>query len=207
MTDTGLAPQQLQVIDALSSGASLADAAALAGVHRNTIAYWRRKFPVFQVALAHAQYDRALMFRERAEALADLAFETLRDILTDPKTSPSVRLKAAIFIVEKATTPAPPKPDKPRTFNDLFAAPIPENEDPRPEDQALEGEEPEPAAPAAQKCTTPNPAQSRYNLHKDAQKREPRRPGPKIGRNQSCPCGSGRKFKRCCLGKPLAAAA
>ena len=23
----------------------------------------------------------------------------------------------------------------------------------------------------------------------------------KIGRNEACPCGSGRKFKRCCLGK------
>ena len=25
-----------------------------------------------------------------------------------------------------------------------------------------------------------------------------RRSGPKIGRNDPCPCGSGRKFKRCC---------
>ncbi|MBW2484820.1 MAG: SEC-C domain-containing protein, partial [Deltaproteobacteria bacterium] len=23
----------------------------------------------------------------------------------------------------------------------------------------------------------------------------------KVGRNDPCPCGSGRKFKRCCLGK------
>lgn len=23
---------------------------------------------------------------------------------------------------------------------------------------------------------------------------------PKIGRNQPCPCGSGRKFKKCCIG-------
>jgi uncharacterized protein YecA (UPF0149 family) len=22
-----------------------------------------------------------------------------------------------------------------------------------------------------------------------------------VGRNESCPCGSGRKFKRCCAGK------
>ena len=27
------------------------------------------------------------------------------------------------------------------------------------------------------------------------------RPGPKIGRNEPCPCGSGRKYKKCCLGK------
>ena len=28
-----------------------------------------------------------------------------------------------------------------------------------------------------------------------------RNPGAKIGRNDPCPCGSGRKFKRCCMGK------
>ena len=27
-----------------------------------------------------------------------------------------------------------------------------------------------------------------------------RRP-PKVGRNESCPCGSGKKFKKCCLEK------
>jgi len=25
------------------------------------------------------------------------------------------------------------------------------------------------------------------------------RPGPKVGRNDPCPCGSGKKYKRCCL--------
>ncbi len=25
--------------------------------------------------------------------------------------------------------------------------------------------------------------------------------GPKVGRNDPCPCGSGRKYKQCCLGK------
>jgi uncharacterized protein YecA (UPF0149 family) len=45
-------------------------------------------------------------------------------------------------------------------------------------------------------------------MHKDAQTEQPyRRQDPKIGRNESCPCGSGQKYKRCCLGKPLAAAA
>jgi hypothetical protein len=30
---------------------------------------------------------------------------------------------------------------------------------------------------------------------------EPRQPTGKVGRNDPCPCGSGNKFKRCCLGK------
>ena len=25
--------------------------------------------------------------------------------------------------------------------------------------------------------------------------------GPKVGRNDPCPCGSGKKYKKCCLGK------
>lgn len=29
----------------------------------------------------------------------------------------------------------------------------------------------------------------------------PIRDGPKVGRNDPCPCGSGKKFKKCCLGK------
>ena len=28
-------------------------------------------------------------------------------------------------------------------------------------------------------------------------------PGPKIGRNDPCPCGSGKKYKKCCLDKPV----
>lgn len=27
------------------------------------------------------------------------------------------------------------------------------------------------------------------------------RPMPKVGRNQPCPCGSGKKYKKCCLGE------
>jgi hypothetical protein len=30
---------------------------------------------------------------------------------------------------------------------------------------------------------------------------EPARVGPKIGRNEACPCGSGKKYKKCCLGR------
>ena len=25
---------------------------------------------------------------------------------------------------------------------------------------------------------------------------------PKVGRNDPCPCGSGKKYKKCCLGSP-----
>jgi preprotein translocase subunit SecA len=31
-----------------------------------------------------------------------------------------------------------------------------------------------------------------------AAKAKPVRTGPKVGRNDPCPCGSGRKYKQCC---------
>ncbi len=34
----------------------------------------------------------------------------------------------------------------------------------------------------------------------DAYTSEPRRTAPKVGRNNPCPCGSGKKYKRCCGG-------
>jgi transposase-like protein len=197
MNDSHLSDRMFQVIDSLSSGANLTEAAAAAGVHRNTIANWRRSFPQFQQALAQAQSDRALEFRERAADLADLAFDSLRVILTDPKASPSVRLKAATFIIRTAMAPASKKAGKPLSFNappdsHLPAAPSEKKEEPT-----------EPAF--AQECTT---AANPQNMHNHAQKPEPyRRPGPKIGRNHPCPCGSGHKYKRCCLGKPQTAAA
>lgn len=38
------------------------------------------------------------------------------------------------------------------------------------------------------------------NCDHDHHPQEPRRV-VKIGRNEPCPCGSGRKYKQCCLGK------
>jgi preprotein translocase subunit SecA len=34
-----------------------------------------------------------------------------------------------------------------------------------------------------------------------ARRPEPARSGQKVGRNDACPCGSGKKYKKCCLAK------
>jgi uncharacterized protein YecA (UPF0149 family) len=34
-----------------------------------------------------------------------------------------------------------------------------------------------------------------------AKSKPPPRPKLNVGRNEPCPCGSGKKFKRCCLGR------
>src|ERR1051325_2611004 len=109
MLDYGLSPQQLAVICALSNGLTTTAAAEEAGVHCNTIANWRRNFLPFQRALADSQYDRALYFREKIEELVDLAIQSLHQILSDPATPPSVRLKAALAVVQTAATPPDPK--------------------------------------------------------------------------------------------------
>jgi transposase-like protein len=166
MPSPSLSLVQERVIVILATGASLSAAAAQAGVHRNTIGNWRRTSPVFRYLLEDALYDRALLVREQAEALAGSALATIREILTDGKAAASVRLKAALAILNQACTPPPDPP----------ALLIPESSAPT---------EPQIVHNSAQMPT------STYS-----------RTDPKIGRNQPCFCGSGRKFKQCCLNKP-----
>jgi transposase-like protein len=238
MSDYGLSTQQLAVICALSSGVTMAAAAEQAGVHRNTINNWRRNSPPFQHGLAHAQYDRAQLFREKIEERIDLALKTIDEILADPKAPASIRLKAALAIITVASTPPAPKkqieldiekiviqksPPQTVTEDQLAPAPLVHN-----------NAQPAPA-PTAAPCPTLQPqivhkdaqstpaevpvhpsaaiSQNPPVVHKDAQSQPSsaqlpyRRESPKIGRNQPCPCGSGRKYKTCCLDKRLPAAA
>jgi transposase-like protein len=210
-----LTPQQLQVVDALSGGATLTHAAAQAGIHRNTIANWRRNSDDFREALTHAHYDRAVLYRDRTVELADLAFEALRNVLTNPQSSPSALLRAATFIIEKIATPPKFEKEKSATMADMFAAMA--------ETDRMHFSQQPPAQPPAdaQECTTahndaqPEPAPQAeaqpspvFYMHNSAQPPETYgRPEPKTGRNDLCPCGSGKKYKHCCLAKPTAGAA
>jgi preprotein translocase subunit SecA len=197
-----LTQQQFQVIDALSHGATMTDAAAQAGIHRNTIGNWRASDD-FREALASAHYDRAVFYRDRAVELADLAFEALRKVLTDPKSSPSVLLRAATLIIDKITTPPQFREEKPADLAGMLAAMDAADR------MHLAQQREQPAD--AQECTTaPNGAQQNpvFQMHNSAQPQEPyRRTEPKIGRNEACPCGSGKKYKQCCLNKSAAASA
>ena len=187
--------QQFQVIDALSNGAAFTEAAAQAGADRNTLVDWRA-CDDFREALAGAYYDRAALYRDRAVALADLAFEAIRKVLTDPKSSPSVLLRAATLIIDKITTPPQYREQKPANLTDMFAA----------MDAADRMHLAQQHQADAQECTTaPNEA---FQMHNSAQPQEPyRRPEPKFGRNDACPCGSGKKYKQCCLNESAAAGA
>jgi transposase-like protein len=197
MNDIGLSAQQLAVICALSSGATTTAAAEQAGVHRNTILNWRRNLIPFQQGLADAQYDRAIYFRERMEAEFDLAIQCLHQILADPNTPASVRLKAALAVIQTAATPAPPKQQTVLEFKKVHLAEPPAESAPNPAQSGIHVK----PRPFAAPNEIPSPA------HNIAQ--SPRTVPPKIGRNEPCPCGSGKKHKRCCLdnASPLASAA
>ena len=87
-----------------------------------------------------------------------------------------------------------------------------------PDAEPAEGEEntapaPDAGEPAAAKDAAPLADASKYT-HKDrstslnyssgadaeaAKKSPDERGAPKIGRNDECPCGSGKKYKQCCL--------
>jgi hypothetical protein len=201
--DYGLSTQQLAVICALSSGATPTAAADQAGVHRNTILNWRRNCLPFQYGLANAQYDRALYFRERMEAEFDLAIQCLHQILADPKAPAFVRLKAALAVIQGATTPPAPKKEVHLDIEKIVSTS-------HPEPVTLDQLKPAPTVHKdAQPAVTPNerPSTNSSPVHNPAQ--SPRTVPPKIGRNEPCPCGSGKKYKRCCLdnASPLAAAA
>jgi hypothetical protein len=191
VNDIGLSTQQLAVICALSSGATMTSAAEQAGVHRNTILNWRRNLLPFQQGLADAQYDRALFFRERMEAEFDLAIECLHQILADPNTPASVRLKGALAIIQTAAKPAPPKQQTVLEFKKVHLADPPAESAPNPAQSGIYVH-PRPFAASSDIPAAHNPAQS------------PRTVPPKVGRNELCPCGSGKKYKRCCLDNPVA---
>jgi transposase-like protein len=170
-------PQQEQVLALISAGSTISGAASSAGVHRNTIHNWLRSQPAFHAALARARYGKAMFWREQAESLAAAALETISATMSDPSVPPSVRLKAAQSILALVTTP-PPKPPVPEIIE---AVPFPEA-----------------TASAEEPLSAPE------IVHNSAQPPNPpaetiRRASPKIGRNDLCPCGSGKKFKRCCL--------
>ena len=51
---------------------------------------------------------------------------------------------------------------------------------------------------SAKETYSPNDVLARTNLRSDAASSPIVRPTPKIGRNERCPCGSGKKYKKCC---------
>jgi len=107
-------------------------------------------------------------------ALADIAIDAIRTLVTDPNTPPAVRLRAAKLILDSKTDC---------------------------DNNAVDGNaEATPASKPATPAHTPMPERLLRPAPVGTQNSHVR-PPPKVGRNDYCPCGSGLKFKKCCLQK------
>lgn len=101
-------PAQITVIQALATGATVSAAAELASISRPTIYSWLGD-PAIQSALAFAKHEHAVTVRDKLQSLTTLALETLEAILKNPKSSPSVLLRATLAILTRKNwnLPAP----------------------------------------------------------------------------------------------------
>jgi len=106
-------PEQNDLLARLAAGDSLWTAAQALGLAPATVQHWRRMQPAFALALHDTQSSHADHHRATVAALAPLAFEALEQLVTNPNTPPTVRLKAALHILNTATTPVPQDKQEP----------------------------------------------------------------------------------------------
>ncbi len=123
----------------------------------------------FAAALEEARVQKQLLFCDQAEALAGEALARLRVLMSDPEATRSLNLRATLKVLDTALRFLHPD------THALILPDAPQN--------------PKPVHKNAQ----PDPI-----IRQNAQRPEPIRVN-KIGRNELCPCGSGRKYKHCCL--------
>ena len=190
--DPTLTEQQHRIIARLACGWSINSAAKSEKLHRNTVGYWRRTIPAFARELEFASSEQRRYWQDEAVQLASDAFRAIAECITDPKSSPSVRFRAATFIINMATDPQqkaaagfPTLPAEAEALSGQMLA--------QPKEEPAPAPVPEPENSVVQTAQIEKTAQS-------AQR--PIRVTPQPGRNTACHCGSGIKFKRCCLNKP-----
>ena len=93
------------VVNALAAGSTLTDAAEAYGVHRVTIYRWMKTGKAFSAALHSARAEFVLARRDDLYHLSNRALETLLAILDNPKSSPAVLLRTAVFILQRPQMP------------------------------------------------------------------------------------------------------
>ena len=177
ITAANLSPVQAQVVAALAQGRTITTAAAEAGVHRNTIHNWFHE-PAFKTAVEGAQAEYVAILRDGIRDLAALALQNLRSLLEDPKTPPSVRLRASLAVLQRPHYPQPEWR-------------LPERiEEPR-RQQFVDSLAELKADYDTMRMTAALQVSARQN------EEQPPNSAP-IARSAPCPCGSGLKYKRCC---------
>lgn len=181
-------PAQHRVLALLATGCSVTAAAKSCEIDRTTIHHWTRTNSAFALAAQDAALDAREAHRTAAFAHAEAAFNTLRQILDDEDAPASVRCKAALYILNtsKSVETERQLPQRPTLPAPAATRPA--------------------TASAAKTSATPQHS-TQFNTFADIFARD--KTPAQVGRNTPCPCGSGRKFKQCCLNstKPRAVAA
>ncbi len=167
-----LTPQQLDVIQALSTGLSVTAAADAIGVHRTTVHHWCRTIPDFRYTLEASKQAYIDRVRDEMNTLVDPSLAILKSVLNDESTPMSLRIRTAMAILKFASTPQKSAQAKgvdtememldaayTAGYNTARREPEPEPEDEIHHNSSLSTQTP---------------------------------------RNALCPCGSKLKYKRCC---------
>ena len=102
---TPLTTVQQCVVNALAAGSTLTDAAEAYNVHRVTVYRWMKTCQPFSAALHRARAEFVLARRDDLHLLSNRALETLLAILDNPKSSPAVLLRTAMFILQRPQMP------------------------------------------------------------------------------------------------------
>src|ERR1022692_3437860 len=76
-----------------------------ASVHRVTVYRWMKTCQPFSAALQRARAEFVLARRDDLHQLSNRALETLLAILDNPKSSPAVLLRTAMFILQRPQMP------------------------------------------------------------------------------------------------------
>ena len=244
---TTLTPKQHHALTLLAEGQSITAVAKTCKIHRTTIHYWKRSSPEFADTLRDARLEQADHWHSESNKRAEASLALIDTFLADPKVPATVRLKAALHILNAATAPPPPfeygqKDDPYRAGHQLLAQMRSDEaerlqflRDSRKDNSShfitSATNEAKNAAPAAlpnkgdnsshfitsrkdEKDTPPAPllegklVSSQFitsHNNDDYKVATICHPEPPTGRNQICPCKSGKKFKHCCLNKPKAA--
>ena len=100
-----LAAARTRVALLLAHGATVTHAAEAAGLHRSTVYRWIQSDDKFRLALDQGRAECTLALRDDLRELSEMALRTLMGVLTDPLSSPAVRLKASMFILSRRESP------------------------------------------------------------------------------------------------------
>lgn len=180
----------------LAAGKSITAAAEAAGIHRSTIHHWLAADPAFAAAVESARSEYLETLRDKLRDQAALALDTLTELLTRPDTPPSVRLRAALAVLQRPQFPNPgwnlPEPvetEEQRRLSRQLAM-VDADYDIIRKSRALQKDQLLSLRAAA------GAGRQNSTLFDTLSVSVP--PASQPARNSLCPCGSGKKYKRCC---------